>query len=67
MDAQRHEEAITEYSAALSLDPTSLQGLIKRSKGSVARGLWEDGLRDADKVRPLFSRRLVLVDGTTTR
>ena len=51
--ARRHNEAISEYSLALSLDPTSPQGLfIKRSRACVARGLWENGLQDADKVRP---------------
>ena len=68
MDVRRHNKAIYEYSAALSLDPTSPQGLLlKRSKAYVARGLWENGLRDADKVRPFLSRRLVLVDGIIIR
>jgi hypothetical protein len=65
--AQRHNEAISEYSLALSLDPTSPQGLIKRSKAYVAKGLWGNGLEDADKVRPSLSRRLVLVDGMIIR
>ena len=68
MDAQRHNAAISEYSAALSLDPTSSQGLfVKRSKAYVASDLWENGLQDADKVCPFLSRGLVLVDGVTTR
>jgi hypothetical protein len=50
--AQRDDDAISEYSLALSLDPTSPQDLlIKRSKAYVAKGLWENGLKDADQVR----------------
>ena len=68
MDAQRHKVAISEYSAALSLDPTLPQGLfIKRSKAYVASGLWENGLKDANEVLPFLLRRLVLVDGIIIR
>ena len=68
MDARRHNEAISEYSSALSLDPTSPQGLfIKRSKAYVAEGLLEKALNDAEKVCPILSRRLVLVDGIIIR
>ena len=53
MRARRHDDAISKYSLALSLDPTSPQGLlIKRSKAYVSKGVWENGLQDADKVRP---------------
>ncbi|KAF8548528.1 hypothetical protein OG21DRAFT_750496 [Imleria badia] len=49
--AGRHDEAIAEYSAVLSLNPASPQGLlIKRSKAYVAHGLWENGLQDANRV-----------------
>ena len=50
-DAQRLDEAITHYSAAMSLDISSPQGiLIKRSKACMAKGLWEDALHDAKQV-----------------
>ena len=68
MHARRHNEAISEYSTALSLDPTLPQGLlIKRSKAYVAGGLWENGLKDANKVSPFLLRRLVLVDDIIIR
>ena len=50
-DAQRYDEAITHYSAAISLDLRSPPGLlIKRSKARMAKGLWEDALDDAKQV-----------------
>ncbi|KAF8132461.1 hypothetical protein EV363DRAFT_1295913 [Boletus edulis] len=48
--AQRHDEATSEYSAALSLDPTSPDLFIKRSKTYLAKGSWKDALNDADEV-----------------
>ena len=63
MGAGQHDDAISWYSAALSVDPTAPQGLfIKRSKAYIARGLWDAALSDASKVCPFVSRRLVLVD-----
>ena len=63
MYTKRHDEAISGYSAALSLVPASQQGLfIKRSEAYVASGLWENALEDADGVRLLLSRRLGLLD-----
>ena len=51
----RRDDAISEYSLALSLDPTSPQDLfVKRSKAYVAKGLWENGLNNANKVRPFL-------------
>lgn len=56
MDAGRHDEAISEYSAVLSLEMASPQGLlIKRSRARVACGLWEHGLQDANDVSFLFA------------
>jgi hypothetical protein len=53
--AQRDDDAISEYSLALSLDPTSPQDLlIKRSKAYVAKGSCENGLQDANKVCPFL-------------
>lgn len=68
MHIQRHDEAISEYSAALSLDPALPQNLfIKRSKAHVAKGLWNNGLQDADKVRPFILRKLILVNDNVLR
>jgi hypothetical protein len=52
VDAQRHDDAITQYSVALSLNPAVRQDLlIKRSRVYVAKGLWEDALDDTNQVR----------------
>ena len=52
MDAQQYDNAITRYSAALSVDPAVPQDvLIKRSKVYMTMGLWEDALDDANQVR----------------
>ncbi|KAG8214193.1 hypothetical protein J3R82DRAFT_10984 [Butyriboletus roseoflavus] len=45
-----HEEAINQYSVALSLDPTAHGLFLKRSKARALKALWEDALRDANKV-----------------
>lgn len=51
MAAQQYDEAITQYSAALLLNPATSQDLImKRSKAYTAKGLWDDALRDANQV-----------------
>ena len=51
MNAQRLEEAISQYSCALSLEPAVPSGLlIKRSKAYIIMGLWEDALNDANEV-----------------
>ena len=63
MSAEQHDDAISQYSAALSLDPAAPQPLfIKRSKAYIAMGWWEAALNDANTVRPFDSRRLILVD-----
>ncbi|KAI6041631.1 hypothetical protein EDC04DRAFT_3089025 [Pisolithus marmoratus] len=55
----KHDDAISQYSTALSLSPPSPAGLlIKRSRARAAKGLWEDALQDADevvKVDPSYS------------
>jgi tetratricopeptide (TPR) repeat protein len=52
VDAQQYNDAITQYSAALSLDLAVQQDiLIKRSKVYVAMGLWGDALDDTNQVR----------------
>ena len=51
MNTRQYDEAISQYSAALSLDPTTPQALIvKRSKAHAAKGFWEGALNDADEV-----------------
>ena len=55
VDAQRYDEAISCYSAALSLNSASLRGiLIKRSKAHVATGSWKQALDDANQVHTSF-------------
>ncbi|KAF8140357.1 hypothetical protein EV363DRAFT_343435 [Boletus edulis] len=56
--AGQHVEAISVYSAALSLDPSSQQGLIVRSKAYIAGDLLEDGFKDANETRSLVSMGL---------
>ena len=57
MHTRHYDEAVSQYSAALSLDPVAPQGLcIKRSKAYIARGLWDAALNDANKVCPFTSR-----------
>ena len=66
VNAQKYDEAISEYSAALSLDPDAPQDrFIKRSKAYVALGSWADALDDANRVRCFVSCRLVLIDDIT--
>ncbi|KAI6040395.1 hypothetical protein EDC04DRAFT_2996564 [Pisolithus marmoratus] len=48
--SERHNDAIIQYSTALSLSPPSPAGLfIKRSEARAAQGLWEDALQDANE------------------
>ena len=51
MEAQRHDDAITQYSVALSLNPAVQQDiLVKRSKVYVTKGLWKEALDDTNQV-----------------
>ena len=52
--AQRHDDAIIQYSVALSLDLPIPYVFIKRSKVYMAKGLWEEALHDANQVRPCY-------------
>ncbi|KAI6045477.1 hypothetical protein EDC04DRAFT_60772 [Pisolithus marmoratus] len=46
----KYDDAITQYSAVLSLSPPNPADLlIKRSSARAAKGLWEDALRDANE------------------
>ena len=49
--AERYDDAVSQYSAAIPLDPAAPEGLfIKRSKAYLAIGRWEDALNDANEV-----------------
>ncbi|KAF8555907.1 TPR-like protein [Imleria badia] len=49
--AQQHKDAVTHYSAALSLNPAAPQDIFtQRSKVYVAMGLWEEALDDSTRV-----------------
>lgn len=51
-EAERNDEAVTQYSTALSLDPIFSQDLyVKRSRIYMAKGLWGDAIDDVTKVR----------------
>lgn len=63
MNTQHYDEAVSWYSAALSLELAVPQGLyVKRSKAYIAGGSWEDALNDAGQVRPIVLHKPVLVD-----
>ncbi|KAF8129771.1 hypothetical protein EV363DRAFT_1336453 [Boletus edulis] len=49
-DAERYDDAISPYSTALSLIPTSQAILVKRSKAWLATGSWKQALEDANQV-----------------
>ena len=51
MNTRQYDEAVSQYSIALSLDPpTSQILLVKRSKARAGMGSWQDTLDDADEV-----------------
>ena len=51
MHAKQYDEAISQYTIALSLDPLSPQDLlVKRSTSYARKGLWMDALNDANQV-----------------
>ena len=55
MDSNNYDEAIKQYSNALTLDPTNQRDiLLKRSKVRTIMGTWEEALVDADKVWIVF-------------
>lgn len=54
MNAQMHDEAITQYSSALAIYPViPPEVLVKRCKVYMAKRLWEDAIDDVTKVRHL--------------
>ncbi|KIK18427.1 hypothetical protein PISMIDRAFT_190214 [Pisolithus microcarpus 441] len=55
LGSEKHDDAITQYSTALSLNPPSPAGLfVKRSRARAAKELWEDALQDAVEVCIVF-------------
>jgi hypothetical protein len=63
MSARKFLEAVSWYSAALSLDPPTLWSLpvlfAKRSKARAGMGSWQDALNDANEVPHLFLSKVV--------
>jgi len=67
VDAQRHDEAISHYSTALSLDPPSQQRiLIKRSRARVETKSWTEAIDDANQVHHLSVMEVNLVDPSSS-
>ena len=63
LDSGEHDNAIAQYTSALSLDladPTEI--LVKRSKARAAKGLWADALVDANEVRTSCRIRCNLIN-----
>ena len=51
MSTGRYDEAIFQYTIALSLKPSALQNLLgNRSRARAGNGEWEDALNDANEV-----------------
>ena len=62
LDSKRHDEAVSHYTTALSLDLPSPRGiLIKRGKAFMATGSLEQALDDANQVHH-FSLMVNIVD-----
>jgi len=51
LDSASYEDAAAHYSSALSLDPSSVVLMTKRSRARAGMGSWEDSLQDANAVR----------------
>ncbi|KAG9316154.1 hypothetical protein JVU11DRAFT_3837 [Chiua virens] len=52
VNARQYDEAVSQYTAALSLDPTSLQDLLvtgKQSKACAEKGEWKNPSNDANE------------------
>ena len=63
MDSQQHNEAIRDYSAALSIHPADTPGFfILRSKICMTNGLWEEAIHEAQQVHQFFFMVFITVD-----
>ena len=61
MSVRQHDVAISQYSAALSLDLHNPQTLfVKRSKARANMGLWQDAIDDANEVPHLALFKIIL-------
>ena len=67
MNAELFDQAISEYSSALSLDFTTPGLFIKRSETYAALGSWKDALDDANKVSSVGPYELILADSVIIR
>ena len=61
-NVQQHDDAILQYSAALSLNLPFPQILVKRSKLYLAKGSREDALHDANQARDPYFGWVILID-----
>ena len=63
MNVKQYDGAISQYTAALSLDPPSPHDLlVKRSKAHAEKGNWNNALNDANEVAPFHSFMFVHAD-----
>ena len=77
MNAEEYDEAILQYTVALSLNPVAPQDLLrKRSKAHASEEKWEDVLNDANEVARFSSSsfcmlmsdaQLIMLDLSSTR
>ena len=66
MNAKQYDEAILQYTMALSLVPTRPQDLlVKRSKAFAAAGIWKDALNDANEVAHFQFLEFMVFMGTS--
>ena len=64
MIARQYDDAISQYTNALSLNPATSQVLLgKRSKAYASKGKWEDALNDANKVACFNSLQFPMLMG----
>ena len=64
MDAKQYDEAISQYTTALSLNPATPRDLLcKRSKAHAGKGEWVDALNDAEEVTHIKSLKFLYADG----
>ena len=66
MSARQYDEAISQYTIALSLNPVTPQDLlIRRGKANAATRMWENSLNDANEVAHFrFVPRSCMLIGT---
>ena len=63
-NAKQYDEAVSQYTGALLLDPAGPQDLlVKRSKAYAEKGKWEDALNDANEVIHFISFMFIYANG----